>query len=211
MIRQATVRLPMYGAARHGRCSAQPCSPASTSTRPALSNSAGASWAVSAVGGRWDSHDPDVGPLRDQRSPVLVRGYVAPPRSRPRARTTRSWIETTPDPGANRSRADRGDVGLRLGGRLTWRGYRAGPLRAHGDRTASGDRTVTQRPPAARGGEGECSAVCLGDAIARPRPTPSWSARMRSVPRWNGSVSVETDRGVSLSPVFSTVSTAVLG
>jgi UDP-N-acetylglucosamine--N-acetylmuramyl-(pentapeptide) pyrophosphoryl-undecaprenol N-acetylglucosamine transferase len=30
-----------------------------------------------------------------------------------------AWIETSPDPGAHRSRADRGDVGPRIGGRRT--------------------------------------------------------------------------------------------
>jgi hypothetical protein len=30
-----------------------------------------------------------------------------------------AWIETNPDPGAHRSRADRGDVGPRIGGRRT--------------------------------------------------------------------------------------------
>ena len=31
------------------------------------------------------------------------------------------------------------------------------------------------------------------------KPTPAWFARMRSVPRWNGSASVETSCGVSSS------------
>jgi UDP-N-acetylglucosamine--N-acetylmuramyl-(pentapeptide) pyrophosphoryl-undecaprenol N-acetylglucosamine transferase len=30
-----------------------------------------------------------------------------------------AWIETNPDPGAHRSRSDRGDVGPRIGGRRT--------------------------------------------------------------------------------------------
>ena len=34
--------------------------------------------------------------------------------------------------------------------------------------------------------------------IARPRPTPAWSVRMRSVPRWNGSTSVATSCGREL-------------
>ena len=34
--------------------------------------------------------------------------------------------------------------------------------------------------------------------IARPRPTPAWSLRMRSVPRWNGSTRVETSSGLSV-------------
>jgi hypothetical protein len=45
--------------------------------------------------------------------------------------------------------------------------------------------------------------------IARPRPTPAPSVWMRSVPRWNGSVRVATSPGVSCTPVFSTVSTAL--
>ena len=41
-----------------------------------------------------------------------------------------------------------------------------------------------------------CARVMLL-TIARPRPTPAWSSlRMRSVPRWNGSVSVGTSCGV---------------
>ena len=36
-----------------------------------------------------------------------------------------------------------------------------------------------------------CAWVMLF-TIARPRPTPPWSPRMRSLPRWNGSVSVAT-------------------
>src|SRR5262245_34512539 len=77
----------------------------------------------------------------------------------------------------------------------------------------SGSWTVTQSPPAARGVRvrvPSCALVMLL-TIARPRPTPAWSVRMRSVPRRNGSTSVETSCGVSFSPVFSTVSTALLG
>ncbi len=68
-------------------------------------------------------------------------------------------------------------------------------------------------PPAERGvrvSVPSCAWVMVL-TIARPRPTPAWSVCMRSVPRWNGSVSVETSCGVSFSPVFSTVSTTVLG
>src|SRR5215203_5411890 len=78
---------------------------------------------------------------------------------------------------------------------------------------AAGSCTVTQRPPAARGVRvrvPSCAWVMLL-TIARPRPTPEWSVRMRSVPRRNGSTSVATNRGVSFSPVFSTVSTTFLG
>ena len=78
---------------------------------------------------------------------------------------------------------------------------------------AAGSCTVTQSPPAARGVRvrvPSCAWVMLL-TIARPRPTPAWSVRMRLVPRRNGSPSVETNCGVSLSPVFSTVSTTVFG
>ena len=51
---------------------------------------------------------------------------------------------------------------------------------------------MTQSPPAARGVRvraPSCACVMLL-TIARPRPTPASSLRMRSVPRWDGSVSV---------------------
>jgi hypothetical protein len=50
---------------------------------------------------------------------------------------------------------------------------------------AAGSCTVTQSPPAARGVRvrvPSCAWVMLL-TIARPRPTPAWSVRMRSVPR----------------------------
>ena len=50
---------------------------------------------------------------------------------------------------------------------------------------AAGSCTVTQRPPAARGARvriPSCARVMLL-TIARPRPTPAWSARIRCVPR----------------------------
>ena len=78
---------------------------------------------------------------------------------------------------------------------------------------AAGSCTVTRSPPAARGVRvrvPSCAWVMLL-TIARPRPTPAWSVRMRLVPRRNGSASVATNCGVSFSPVFSTVSTALLG
>src|SRR5919112_999895 len=78
---------------------------------------------------------------------------------------------------------------------------------------AAGKCTVTRSPPAARGVRvrvPSCAWVMLL-TIASPRPTPAWSVRMRSVPRRNGSPSVVTNRGVSFSPVFSTVSTTLLG
>src|SRR5438477_1387076 len=78
---------------------------------------------------------------------------------------------------------------------------------------AAGSCTVTRSPPAARGVRvrvPSCAWVMLW-TIARPRPTPAWSVRMRSVPRRNGSTSVETNCGVSFSPVFSTLSTTLLG
>jgi hypothetical protein len=76
---------------------------------------------------------------------------------------------------------------------------------------AAGSCTVTQSPPAARGVRvrvPSCAWVMLL-TIARPRPTPACSVRMRSVPRRNGSTSVDTSCGVSFSPVFSTVSTTL--
>src|SRR5918995_1408556 len=79
--------------------------------------------------------------------------------------------------------------------------------------TSRGSCTVTRSPPAARGVRvrvPSCAWVMLL-TIARPRPTPAWSVRMRSVPRRNGSPSVETNCGVSFSPVFSTVSNTLLG
>src|SRR5487761_1886934 len=78
---------------------------------------------------------------------------------------------------------------------------------------AAGSWTVTLSPPAARGVRVRVPS-CAWEmllTIARPRPTPAYSVRMRSVPRRNGSTSVETNCGVSFSPVFSTVSTTVLG
>src|SRR5205814_9855903 len=78
---------------------------------------------------------------------------------------------------------------------------------------AAGSCTVTQSPPAVRGVRvrvPSCAWVMLL-TIARPRPTPAWLVRTRSVPRRNGSTSVETNCGVSFSPVFSTVSTTLLG
>ena len=65
---------------------------------------------------------------------------------------------------------------------------------------AAGSRTVTQSPPAGRGtmvSVPSCAWAMLL-TMARPRPTPAWSVRMRSVPRWNGSVSVETSCGAEL-------------
>jgi hypothetical protein len=47
--------------------------------------------------------------------------------------------------------------------------------------------------------------------MASPRPTPAWSVRVRSAPRWNGSVRVAARSGVIRSPVFPTVSTALPG
>src|SRR5204863_10075464 len=78
---------------------------------------------------------------------------------------------------------------------------------------AAGSCTVTRSPPASRGVRvrvPSCAWVMLL-TIARPRPTPAWSVRMRLVPRRNGSASVAANCGVSFSPVFSTVSTALLG
>src|SRR4029453_1000582 len=78
---------------------------------------------------------------------------------------------------------------------------------------AAGSCTVTWSPPPARGVRvrvPSCAWVMLL-TIARPRPTPAWSVRMRSVPRRNGSASVATDCGVSFPPVFSTVSSTLLG
>src|SRR5262249_50385791 len=78
---------------------------------------------------------------------------------------------------------------------------------------AAGSCTGTQSPPAAPGvrvSVPSCARVMLL-TIARPRPTPAWSVRMRSVPRRNGSPSVATNCGMSFSPVFSTVSTTPLG
>ena len=70
--------------------------------------------------------------------------------------------------------------------------------------------TVTQSPPSRRGAMVSVPswAWVMLLTIARPRPTPAWSVRVRSVPRWNGSVRVEIIWGVRVSPVFSTVSTA---
>ncbi len=56
---------------------------------------------------------------------------------------------------------------------------------------AAGSCTVTQSPPAARGVRvrvPSCAWVMLL-TIARPRPTPAWSARTRLLPRRNGSTS----------------------
>src|SRR5205814_2018070 len=75
----------------------------------------------------------------------------------------------------------------------TWRGYEAGP-----------------EGPGVRVRVPSCAWVMLL-TIARPRPTPAWSVRIRLVPRRNGSTSVATTCGVSFSPVFSTVSTALFG
>src|SRR5581483_10288263 len=78
---------------------------------------------------------------------------------------------------------------------------------------AAGSSAATRSPPAARGLRvrvPSCAWAMLL-TIARPRPTPAWSARIRLLPRWNGSASVETSCGVSRSPVFSTVSTALPG
>lgn len=54
-------------------------------------------------------------------------------------------------------------------------------------------------------------ARVMVSTIARPRPTPAWSVCTRSVPRRNGSVSVAANSGLSVSPVFSTVSVTVAG
>src|SRR5581483_10377134 len=84
---------------------------------------------------------------------------------------------------------------------------------ARGTRGAAGRRTVTRSPPAGRGARvrlPSCASAMLL-TIARPRPTPAWSLRLRSVPRRNGSASMATTWGVSCSPVFSTVSTALVG
>ena len=55
--------------------------------------------------------------------------------------------------------------------------------------------------------------MCLGDALddGQAEADACVVGAMRSVPRWNGSASVETSCGVSFSPVFSTVSTTVSG
>ena len=60
-----------------------------------------------------------------------------------------------------------------------------------------GSCTVTQSPPAARGLRARvpsCACAMLL-TIARPRPTPAWWVRTRSVPRRNGSPRVATSCG----------------
>jgi transcriptional regulator with XRE-family HTH domain len=77
----------------------------------------------------------------------------------------------------------------------------------------SASRLVTRRPPSARGVRSRVPswAWAMLLTIARPRPTPACSVRTRSVPRRNGSTSVEISCGASASPVFSTVSVTVCG
>ena len=90
-----------------------------------------------------------------------------------------------------------------------WRRVRASPDRHQPACGGAGSCTVTRSPPAALGATARvpsCAWVILF-TIARPRPTPAWSVRTRSVPRRNGSTSVATNWGVSFSPVFSTMST----
>lgn len=70
---------------------------------------------------------------------------------------------------------------------------------------------MTRSPPpvsGARASVPSCARVMVS-TMARPRPTPAWWVRRRSVPRWNGSVSVETNSGERGTPVFSTASTTV--
>src|SRR3989442_802732 len=77
---------------------------------------------------------------------------------------------------------------------------------------AAGSCTATRSPPAPRGVRVRvptCASVMLF-TIARPRPTPAWSGRMRSVPRRKGSANQGHDIVVCLSPVYFAVSTILL-
>jgi hypothetical protein len=107
---------------------------------------------------------------------TLRRGAVgSDPAGRRRWHRSNPKPRTATNPPAHQDYAHRG---LGACGTFSW----PSPASVRG---AAGSSTVTRSPPAARGVRvrvPSCAWVMLL-TIARPRPTPAWSVRMRSVPR----------------------------